>query len=182
MKTHRAYFQRVAQVLAAVGIAFALLAAAPVAQGFRTIAEPRFQAIPLAQPAEGDVVARLSVPRLSLEAPIYEGIGSPTLARGAGHIPGTALPGEEGGKNHSVLALPRDSAAAAVAELRLGEIVTMRTPFGVRTYRVTERRVLSPEALNIAPTQSPQVTLVTPYPTDSLGPAPLRLALVLEKN
>jgi sortase A len=182
MKTHRPYFQRATQVLAAVGIAFALLSAAPVAQGFRTIAEPRLQAIPLAQPAEGDVVAWLSAPRLSLEAPIYEGIASPTLARGAGHIPGTALPGEEGGKNHSVLALPRDSAAAAVSELRLGEIVTMRTPFGVRSYKVAERRVLPPEALDIAPTRSPQVTLVTPYPADSLGPAPLRLALVLEKK
>src|ERR1700716_1871177 len=135
MKTHPPSFHRPAQLPAAAGMALVLLAAAPVAQGFRTTAEPRLQAIPLAQPAEGDVVAWLSVPRLSLEAPIYEGIGSPTLARGAGHIPGTALPGEEGGKKHSVLALPRDSAAAAVLQLRLGEIITMRTLFGVRSYR-----------------------------------------------
>ena len=182
--THLPYLQRAAHVLAAVGIAFALLAAAPMAEAFRTVAQPRrqrFARVPLAQPAQGDLVARLSVARLDIEAPVYEGIDSPTLARGAGHLPGTALPGEEGGTNHSVLAVPRDSAASGVSQVRVGEIVTMRTPFGVRTYRVAERRVLTPEAVRIAPTGAPRLTVITPYPADSLGPAPLRLALILEK-
>ncbi|MEP7131915.1 MAG: class D sortase [Acidobacteriota bacterium] len=184
MSTHRPYLQRAAHILGAVGIAFALLAAAPVAESLRAV-EPRATApgsrVPLAPPSSGDLVARITVPRLALDAPVYEGVDSLTLAHGAGHLPGTALPGEEGGTNHTVVAVPRDTGAAGISELRVGETVTMRTPFGLRSYRVKSRRILPPDALEISPTRRPRVTIVTPYPADALGPAPMRLALVLER-
>lgn len=178
---HRPYVQRAAHVLAAIGIASAILAAAPMAEAFRTAAPAPAASsrVPLASPAPGDLVARLSIARLGIESPVYEGVGETTLARGAGHVPGTALPGEEGGTNNSVLAIGRDSAASALERVRVGEDVLMRTPFGVRSYRVSQMRVLAPEDLDIAPTREPRVTVVTPYPADSAGPAPLRLAVVL---
>ncbi len=187
MTTHRPYFQRAAHILGAVGLAFAILAAAPMAEAFRGVRGvemPRAIAprVPLASPSPGDLVARITVPRLALEAPVFEGIDSPTLARGAGHLPGTALPGEEGGTNHTVVAVARDTGAAGISEARVGEAITMRTPFGLRSYRVTSRRVLAPDELEIAPTRRPRVTIVTPYPADAVGPAPMRLSLILERT
>ncbi len=185
MTTHRPYFQRLAHILGAVGIAFSLLAAAPMAEALRgaepgpkVSAGPR---VPLGSPSAGDLVARIAVPRLALDAPVYEGVDSLTLAHGAGHLPGTALPGEEGGTNHTVVAVPRDTAAAGISQVRVGEAITMRTPFGLRSYRVTARRILAPDALEMSPTRRPRVTLVTPYPADAVGPAPMRLTLVLER-
>lgn len=185
MTTHRAYLQRVAHVLGAVGIAFSLLAAAPISEAFRRgdpEPQPVGSRVPLGSPSSGDLIARIAVPRLALDAPVYEGVNAETLARGAGHLAGTALPGEEGGTNHTVLAVPRDTVAARISEVQLGETVTMRTPFGLRCYRVNSRRILSPDALEMSPTGRPRVTIVTPYPADAVGPAPMRLALVLERT
>lgn len=183
--THRPVFQRVAHVLATVGVGVAILAAAPMAEAFRAEASAssaQTKRVPLGPLPAGDLVARLSLPRLSVDAPVYEGVSVEAMAHGAGHLPGTAIPGEEGGTNHCVIAVPRDSTAAGVVAARIGDAVTLRTPFGVRTYRVARTRVFAPEELETGPTGSPRVTLVTPYPPDSVGPAPLRLAVVLERT
>ncbi len=185
--THRPSFERAAQVLAAVGIAFGILAAAPMAEAFRSSPDAPFSVnvhrrVALGPFAEGDLVARLTVSRIAVDAPVFEGVDGNSLARGAGHLPGTALPGEEGGTNHSVVAIPRDSAASGISEVRVGDEVTMRTPFGMRTYRVAERRVVKPEAVTARPSRRPKITLVTPFPADEPGPAPLRLTVVLEQT
>lgn len=181
----RPVFQRVAHVLATVGLGVAILSAAPMAEAFRgDIVPPGTAAkrMPLGPLPTGDLVARLSLPRLAVDAPIYEGVSIEAVGHGAGHLPGTAIPGEEGGTNHCVIAVPRDSAAAAVVAARIGDVVTLRTPFGVRTYRVASTRVIAPDAIETGPTGSPRVTLVTPYPADALGPSPMRLAVVLERT
>ncbi len=182
--THRTCLERAAHVLATVSLAFGILAAAPIAEGFRRDPESfpfsRQARAPLAAFAPGDLVARVALPRLGIDAPIYEGVGGETLSRGAGHLPGTALPGDEAARGNSLLAVPRDSAAAGLAGARVGDAVTMRTPFGVREYRVSERRVCAPDAVQLTGRAGSRVTIVTPFPADALGPAPMRLALVLE--
>jgi sortase A len=181
--THRPYLERAAHVLAAISLAFGILAAAPIAEAFRSTPAPfrpeRARA-PLGMFSPGDLVARIAIPRLQIDAPVYEGVGSESLSRGAGHLPGTALPGEDAaGLHDTLLAIPRDSPAAGLAQARIGDTVTMRTPFGVRRYRVAERRVIAPDAIRQTASEGRTVTIVTPYPADTIGPAPLRLALVL---
>lgn len=109
----------------------------------------------------------------------FEGIASRTLARGPGHVPGTALPGSETGKDNAVIAVARDVGGTELAELRLGDRVEMRTPFGVRRYRVVEWRVYDPQEVG---RRSPRarVRLLTAYPAESIGPAPMRLEVALE--
>jgi LPXTG-site transpeptidase (sortase) family protein len=179
---HHPYIERAAHVLAAVVLACGLLAGVPtldaLSRGPRATGRPA--PAPAARINEGELVARIAVPRLSLDAPIYEGVGSRTLAAGAGHVPGTALPGEERTGGDSVIAVARDAGTAAVAELKVGERVQMRTRFGLKRYRVRERRILEPEHIRLGRSRGPRVTFVTPYPSDSIGPAPLRLAVVLE--
>ena len=181
--THRPYLERAAHVLAAISLAFGLLAAAPIAEAFRSAPPPpRVSAPrpPLGTFSSGDLVARLAVPRLGIDAPVYEGVSDESLSRGAGHLPGTALPGEDAAVRDTMLAIPRDSPASGLAQARVGDTVTMRTPFGVRRYRVAERRVTAPDAIRQTASKGRTVTIVTPYPADAVGPAPLRLALVLK--
>ena len=49
-----------------------------------------------APPTEDEGFARISVPSLDLEAVVFEGVSSATLAKGPGHMPGTPIPGQPG--------------------------------------------------------------------------------------
>jgi sortase A len=142
---------------------------------------PRLSAAPpLGRICPGDTIARIAVARLQYEAPVREGADAETLAHGPGHVPGTALPGEESGRKHALIAIARDAGAEIASQLVLGDLVLLRTPFGARTYRVVARRTVRAEDFRIDPTDGPTLTLVAPYPPDSVGPAPLRLAVRAE--
>lgn len=177
---------RIVPALASVGLGCALLFTAGFARDiYSGLAGPDARP-PLAPRApahleSGELVARLAIPRLELDAPIFEGVEAATLARGAGHVPGTALPGEEEQSNPSVIAITRGRNGAAVAGLRLGDRVRLTTSHGPRLYRVTERRLMEPEAFRLGPVSSARVTLFAPYPADSFGPAPMRVAVALER-
>lgn len=128
----------------------------------------------------GDTVARIAVARLEFEAPVREGADAATLSHGPGHVPGTALPGEESGRMHAVIVLAGDSGAALASRLVVGDAVELRTPFGLRNYRVLSRRAVKPENLRLEPTDEPTLTLIAAYPADPVGPAPLRLVIRAE--
>lgn len=182
--------ERLRHVLATVAVAGGLLTAAHIAQGLhaeaarKDVSEIETPAVALASFPSGDLVARLSVERLGLDVPVREGIESDVLARSAGHVPGTALPGESGERG-SIIAIPRNSRWEGAQELRLGDRIEIKTPFGARTYCVVERRVLNPEeirtsAFEKAKGRANRVTFIMAYPADTLGPAPQRLAVIAE--
>ncbi len=178
--------RRLAQALGTVVVACGLLAAARIAEAFYAEAK-REGAVMASSPslarfAEGDMVARVTAPRIGLDFPVLEGVESATLAAGPGHLPGTALPGEDGGSRSSLIAVPRDSGLRSLSDLRLGDLLEMKTPFGSRRYSVAERLILSPEDIRLEAWRRPGVTFLTPFPADSLGPAPLRLAIVAEER
>lgn len=182
--SHQGHRQRLVQVLGAAVLALSGLAAAPI--GEELLNEIRSEPDSVAPPsgacslAEGDVVARMTVPRLDLDLSVREGITDSTLARGAGHLSATALPGEEAPHRECVIAIARDPDSAEIGRLRLGESVRMTTPGGARTYRVAERLIVEPSDLRLGAAADPRILLWTPYPTGTLGPARHRLALVLE--
>jgi LPXTG-site transpeptidase (sortase) family protein len=172
---------RLGRALTAVVLACGILAAATAAEGLYGSLSRRTaidHALPFPRLAEGDLVGRLSAPRVGLDAPVYEGIDPATLAQGPGHVPATILPGRSAG---AVIAVSRSRAGERVARLRLGDSVEMRTPFGLRRYHVAERRLLDRESIQLEKIGRGQVTLLTPYPPEELGPAPSRLVLTLEE-
>lgn len=130
--------------------------------------------------SRGDTVARLSIPRLGFEAAVREGVDADTLSFGPGHVPGTALPGEESRGKNSVIAVARDVGTPFASELQPGDVLELRTPFGLRNYQVVERRILRIEDVSTRPTAAPSLTVLSAYPPDSAGPAPLRLAVRAE--
>lgn len=134
----------------------------------------------LGRVSPGDTVARLSVPRLDFEAEVREGVDEATLFAGPGHVPGTAMPGDESRSGNAVIAMARDVGSPFAGDLALGDLIELRTPFGLRSYRVVDRRTLGIESVELGPTDRPSLTLIAPYPSDSIGPAPLRLAVRAE--
>lgn len=169
--------------LACVTVAGVLFAAAAAVEASRSEVRARKADAshpPLGKICVGDTIARLSIDRIGVETPVREGVDAVTLAQGPGHVPGTALPGEETGRMHAVIATARDTADPFVEKLRVGDRVEVRTPFGPRSYRVVRRSTVAAAELEIEPTDEPTLTLLAPYPSDSIGPAPLRLVVRAE--
>lgn len=97
--------------------------------------------------AEG-LMARLRIPAIDVDLPIYHGTSDPVLAHGVGHLEGTALP-VGGASTHSVLTAHRGLATAElfthldrVAE---GDTFTVEVFGEVVSYRVIETQVVEPE-------------------------------------
>lgn len=173
--------RRACRAFASLLAAGALFAAAGAVEARRSEKLTRFEGNPpLGKICVGDTIARLSIERLGVETPVREGVDQVTLAHGPGHVPGTALPGEETGRMHAVIATARDAADPFVGKLVIGDRVEVRTPFGPRSFRVVRRSTVPAGELAIEPTDEPTLTLVAPYPSDSVGPAPLRLVVRAE--
>lgn len=175
------------RVVAAVGILFVAAALLLTAGALEMVGPslalspaPPAASPPLGKMSVGDTVARIAVPRLHYEAAVREGADAETLSQGPGHVPGTALPGEESGRKHAVIAVARDVDSGFAARLAVGDVVELRTPFGLRVYRVVRRTTVKPEDVRVEPTREPTLTLVATYPADSVGPAPLRLTVRAE--
>ena len=122
---------------------------------------------------EGDPVARLSIPRIGLDAVVLEGISRGTLALAPGRYPGMPLPGDGG---HAVLSAHRDSFFRRLGELEPGDRISLTRWDGrpvayevARTFIVhkTNRTV-------IVPTDEEVLTLITCYPFVYAGSAPYR--------
>ncbi len=176
---------RLGPALASVGLGCGILFSGPIARDLRagisgTVREPAAVSAPAPRLPEGVLVARLTVSRLGLDSPVLEGIEAETLAKGAGHVPGTALPGEERATHPSLIAIARGRSSAAIAGLRLGDRVQLTSAQGLRRYRVVERRAQEPGEFRLGAAPGARVTLITPFPPDFPGPAPMRLAVVLE--
>jgi sortase A len=121
------------------------------------------------------LVGRLEVPRLGLLAIVQEGVDDDVLRFAAGHVPGTALPGEPG---NVVIAGHRDTLFRPLKEVRPGDAVRLTTPAGAFEYAVTQVEVVEPTRLDVLEPRSPrEATLVTCYPFSYIGRAPLRFVV-----
>lgn len=123
----------------------------------------------------GDVVGRLEIPRLSLSTVVFEGADQDVLERGAGHLPGSALPGNRG---NTVLAAHRDTFFRPLRRIQVGDTVKIHTPPGDSVYIVESARVVEPDDVDVLrPTPEPALTLITCYPFRYIGPAPERFVV-----
>jgi sortase A len=95
------------------------------------------------------------------------------LSRGAGWIPGTALPGEAG---NTGIAGHRDTYFRVLRQVRRGDVFRLVTERGTGVYRVTKTFIVDPDDISILRPESDDstLTLVTCYPFDLVGHAPKR--------
>ncbi len=115
----------------------------------------------------------IEVPRISVRAFVAEGVGSKTLRVAVGHIPDTAFPDEPGNVG---LAGHRDSVFRPLAALVVGDVVTLTTRTATFDYRIETIEIVAPTRVDVlAPSKESVLTLVTCYPFNLVGPAPLRM-------
>ncbi len=98
--------------------------------------------------APGDVMARLTIPSIDADLPIFHGTSEEILARGVGHLEGTALPvGGEG--THSVLTghrgLPSAEMFTRLDEVGEGDTFSVETFGETLTYEVIRTQVVEPQ-------------------------------------
>jgi sortase A len=130
----------------------------------------------------GNWLARLEGPAVNLRATVLEGSDNRTLARAAGHIKNTALPGERGNIG---IAGHRDTVFRPLRRIKKGHELKLRTSNGTYTYRVSSTSIVDPHEVHVlAPTSEPTLTLVTCYPFTFIGKAPRRFIVhaKLEKS
>jgi LPXTG-site transpeptidase (sortase) family protein len=128
--------------------------------------------------ARGDVIARIAVPTVGVDIIALEGIDPATLELGAGHFPTTALPGEPG---NSSFAGHRDVEFRGLARIQPGQDVYVDSGIATFVYRVTDVRIVAPEDVYVlADRGGTELTLVTCYPFDWVGPAPNRFVVRAE--
>ncbi len=122
--------------------------------------------------AANGLIGRLEIPRLLLSVVVVEGISHTTLRRAAGHIPGTALPGEGGNVG---LAGHRDTFFRPLKDLKIKDEIQFSTLKGNFKYEVESLRVVDPDNAEVlAPSGGNALTIVTCYPFYYVGPAPKR--------
>jgi sortase A len=113
-----------------------------------------------------------------VSAIVREGDDSATLRHAVGHIPDTALPGEQG---NSGLAGHRDTFFRGLKRIRTGDRITMTTTAGVLEYTVRDTRVVDPDDVSVLRSNGrPTLTLVTCYPFHYIGSAPRRFIVQAE--
>ncbi|HZT78475.1 MAG TPA: class D sortase [Vicinamibacterales bacterium] len=132
-----------------------------------------------AAPATGSVLAKLIAPDLGLSATVLEGSDDATLARGAGHIEDTPLPGEPGNVG---IAGHRDTIFRALRRVKVGDEFDLKTADGLYRYRVNRTLIVKPEDVYVLdPTPQPTLTLVTCWPFQFIGHAPKRFIVQAQR-
>src|SRR5262249_37900680 len=96
--------------------------------------------------APGVWIARLEAPAVHLSATVLEGSEEVTLSRAAGHIEGTALPGDAGNVG---VAGHRDTIFRPVRNLQSGDALLLTTPERVYRYRISATSVVEPEDVSV---------------------------------
>jgi sortase A len=139
-----------------------------------------FGSWPQAIDVDPGLVGRIEIPRLGVRAIVREGIDSKTLRLAVGHVPGTALPSEQG---NVCLAGHRDTFFRKLANVRRNDWIRMKTPRGEYVYRVERISIVTPDALRVlAATTDPTLTLVTCYPFNFVGSAPKRFIVTARRT
>ena len=125
--------------------------------------------------ATNGLIGRMEIPRLGLSVVVVEGVGRTTLRRGVGHIPGTALPGEDGNVG---LSGHRDTFFRPLKDLRIKDEIQISTLKGDFMYEVESLRVVEPSDVRVLePARENVLTLVTCYPFFYIGAAPKRFVV-----
>jgi sortase A len=124
------------------------------------------------RPAAGSAIGRIEIPRLGVSTIIRAGSDARTLRVAVGHIPGTALPGEDGNIG---LAGHRDTFFRRLRDIRPDDEIRVVTADGTWRFHVQRTNVVEPaDTWVLDATGEPTLTLVTCYPFTYVGSAPQR--------
>ncbi len=117
-------------------------------------------------------LAILSIDKLGLKVPVYNGTDEINLNRGAGRIKGTARVSANGNLG---IAGHRDGFFRVLKDVEVGDTIDMLTFKDKRKFVVSSIDIVDPSDISVlAPTEDTTITLVTCYPFYFVGHAPKR--------
>ena len=120
----------------------------------------------------GAPLAVVSIPKLRLVIPVFDGTDELTLNRGAGRIVGTARPGEQGNIG---IAAHRDGFFRGLKDIQIGDRIEIEALQRKFVYTVDNITVVKPSDVTVLKARpQPSLTLVTCYPFYFVGDAPQR--------
>ncbi|PGS52405.1 class D sortase [Bacillus sp. AFS041924] len=127
-------------------------------------------------PKFGEEMGTLTIPRIESTLPIFHGTDEDELAKGIGHYAKSVMPGE---RDNSVLAGHRDTVFRHLGEVKIGDLLIVKTSAGTFTYKVHKIRIVDKDDRTvIIPKPRPTLTVSTCYPFNFIGHAPQRYILV----
>jgi sortase A len=128
--------------------------------------------------ADFHAVGRIGLPDGTWIVALSDAAGE-SLAFGPTLVAGSVEPGERG---VAVFAAHRDTHFAGIGRLQAGDLVTVETPGGLRTFAVTGSEVVRWDASGIEPRDGgpARIALVTCWPLDGAFRGPLRYVVWAE--
>ena len=129
--------------------------------------------------AEQDLpLAVLTIEKLGIQVPVYNGTDEFNLNRGVGRIKGTAA---IDGQGNLGIAGHRDGFFRALEDIEEGDVIELLTTQGIINYNVSSIEIVEPTDVSVlAATTSSTITLVTCYPFYYVGHAPKRYIVKAE--
>ena len=124
---------------------------------------------PIVAPIPAEAFGLMYIPRLRdhvWATPLIEGVDSGDLARGLGHFPGTAMPGEVGNTAFAGHRATHGEPLAHVDQLEAGDLVYIETAAGWYTYRLRDDQIVEPTDIWVVDPVPGQPASTTP--TESL--------------
>ena len=121
---------------------------------------------------DGDVVGKLEIPDVGISVMVFQGDEENTLRLGAGHVPGTPLPGAEG---NVAIAAHRDTFFRKLEGIRTGANIQFETLRRSYSYVVESTEIVEPTEMRVIESRDrSELTLITCFPFHYIGSAPQR--------
>lgn len=117
-------------------------------------------------------LALMTIEKLGIQVPVYDGADDFNLNRGVGRIKGTSPVGAEGNLG---VAGHRDGFFRGLKDVAIGDGIDLLTVYGKEVYTVSSIDIVDPsDVWVLAPSEEKTITLVTCYPFYYVGHAPKR--------
>ncbi|OIK19762.1 class D sortase [Bacillus amyloliquefaciens] len=125
------------------------------------------------KPKFGEAIGILEIPKINAELPIVEGTDADDLEKGVGHYKGSYYPDENG---QIVLSGHRDTVFRRTGELKKGDQLKVKLPYGSFTYEIDKTKIVDQTDKSIITLQhnKEELILTTCYPFSYIGNAPKR--------
>ncbi len=124
--------------------------------------------------ANGQPVARLTIPAVGLDEIVLEGVDGDELNAAPGHLPGSAYPGEPG---NAIISAHRDRQFDHLDAVDVGDTLHTESGWHETDWIVVSKRVVAKDAPALFATAAPTLTLTTCWPIRFVGSAPDRLII-----
>jgi sortase A len=113
-------------------------------------------------------IGSIAIPDIQIDEPMFEGVSLPTLNKGPGHWPGSALPGQLGNVVIAGHRVSHNHPFRDIDKLKPGNQVIFTVNGGRYVYLVRETKIVSPDALWIVEqTPTKTATLFACHPKGS---------------